>query len=1708
MTTNHVEVAVDNERSLTTLSRAIQFSEGQFSLVFARCNYRALRERMVERLRERCPGKMIQELVLPPNTQTLYTSIQKETVGAATPCLPSALMVLGLESVANLENLLASTNQVRDEFRKQLPFPLILWVNDEALKKLWRFAPDFSSWAATPIKFEIPTDKLLNCLFSNADKLFATTLDTHVERLPHNSTIALLRGHHRLELEFALKDLQSRGVRLEPELDACVQFIFGQDDYANDRIDSAIARYRDSLIFWRNSNHLERQGVLLFHLGLCHCRNADRYPAVSRRQLEEAWTYLQQCVQVFEEAGRQDLVALFISQLEEVLQRLEAWSALSAVAKKCVPLHETYGTRLQLAIDYGFLAKIALRESRWEEANHDATQALSILASSNQSEYPKHGVYRLLLEQLYRLILVKSQRCLGQMEAAASNLEKCAQELRGVIQASAYQSDPNRYLRVLTQMRSLYFDLGQYREAYRINKEQRSVEQQYGFRAFIGAGQLQPELEAVNPAMELRRAENANSDGRDSRLFGNVAQAIAASGRQQDINRLLERIGRPDYKLTVIHGPSGVGKSSLVTAGLVPTLKSNSIGDQIALPVVVRVYRDWVGSLGRHLVEALGEIQYVRTPESLHSAEAILEQFRKNEDRHLLTVLIFDQLEEFFLLDSSLEQRREFYDFFQKSLNLPSVKIILSIREDYIYHLLDLEKYASLEKYNISILDQTVRYALGNFSPKDAITVIKTLTERANFYLDNALIEQLVKDLSAELGEVRPIELQLVGAQLQAENITTLQQYEQFGPKEKLVERYLEKVIKDCGPDNERIARLVLYCLTDENDNRPLKTKAELATDLGEAAENLDLILDILVDSGLVFLILEVPANRYQLVHDYLVSFIRQKEELYGFREELEALRSRDEQHQSEIEQLRREKAVLAELADARYQIVQDYFATIPSHHEQPNLLAELAEARQREELSQFAIEQLRKDKELLSQLAEAKEKQKKSEKGRKKYLRALAVSVVVGFMLVGLAVSAILERRQAEINAIKFLSESSKALFTSHKDIDALTKSVEAGRKFKQVRRPDTETQTQVVDALQQAVYGVREYNLLQGHTSGVYSVSISADGQLIASASADNTVKLWRPDGTMLPTLLRHADRVSSVSFSRDGQLIASGSWDNTVKLWRRDGTFLRTLEGHSKYVLGVTFSPDGQKLASASADKTVKIWRTDGTLSATLTGHTAPVQSVSFSPDGQTIATASADKTIKLWSIDGKLLKTLSGHNGAVTSVSFSPNGQLIASASEDKTIKLWRFDGIYIRTFSGHTDLVNSVSFSPDGLTLASASFDRTIKIWRMFDGKLLNTLTAHGNWVSCVTFSPDGKTLISASRDKTVRLWSLDNPFLNSLKGHTDAVNAVSFSPDGQTIASASDDKTVKLWHLDSKTGTGVLRQTLPGHTREVNSVRFSPDGQIIASGSDDKTVKLWRFDGKTGAAVLLKTLAGHSKGILGVSFSRDGELIATASKDNTVKLWTRDGALLHTLKGHDQPVNWVSFSPNGQIIASASEDHTVKLWSRDGVLLNTLKEHEDEVWGVAFSPDGKIIASASLDNTVKLWSPDGKLLKTLSGHNDGVSSVSFSRDGQILASGSLDGTIKLWSREGNLIRTIKGQGAGVTNVSFSPDGQTIAAAIADGRVILWKLADLNIDSLLVRGCNWLHDYLNRNYSQGESSDLQLDNTRNERNLCKGIEAQQ
>ena len=158
---------------------------------------------------------------------------------------------------------------------------------------------------------------------------------------------------------------------------------------------------------------------------------------------------------------------------------------------------------------------------------------------------------------------------------------------------------------------------------------------------------------------------------------------------------------------------------------------------------------------------------------------------------------------------------------------------------------------------------------------------------------------------------------------------------------------------------------------------------------------------------------------------------------------------------------------------------------------------------------------------------------------------------------------------------------------------------------------------------------------------SGGFLDVRFSRDGKVLA-ATSQRDVKLWRRENESerykeYKTLTGHESDVYSISFSPDEQLIATASDDQTFRLWTYDGQLLNTIQAHRLPVTSIDFSPDSQLIVTGSDDQTVKLWNRDGELVRILRGHTSEVKSVQFSPSGNLIATAGNDGKILLWNVN---------------------------------------------------------------------------------------------------------------------------------------------------------------------------------------------------------------------------------------------------------------------------------------------------------------------------------------------------------------------------------------------------------------------------------------------------------------------------------------
>lgn len=300
------------------------------------------------------------------------------------------------------------------------------------------------------------------------------------------------------------------------------------------------------------------------------------------------------------------------------------------------------------------------------------------------------------------------------------------------------------------------------------------------------------------------------------------------------------------------------------------------------------------------------------------------------------------------------------------------------------------------------------------------------------------------------------------------------------------------------------------------------------------------------------------------------------------------------------------------------------------------------------------------------------------------------------------------------------------------------------------------------LLEQCQNVVYWKQaDLTTLAAHTAPVMSVAATNDGQIIASGSQDNTIKLWNiQTGENVSTLTGDGSAILSVNFSNDGIELASGTEFWRILEWNlQTGELYFPLE-HSAPIFAVQISPNNRNIASASADNTVRVWdRRTGQVLYNHTQHSDTVYGVAFSPNGRWLVTGSGDRTIHVIDLEMRELRhRLQGHNGEVRTVAITPDGENIISGSSDNTIRVWDLQtGEETITLTGHQGEVLSVAVSPDATQIASSSRDRTVKIWDLSTGELLNTLTDIPAVINSVFFVDDD-TLIGGSQNGTVAIW--------------------------------------------------------------------------------------------------------------------------------------------------------------------------------------------------------------------------------------------------------------------------------------------------------------------------------------------------------------
>lgn len=618
---------------------------------------------------------------------------------------------------------------------------------------------------------------------------------------------------------------------------------------------------------------------------------------------------------------------------------------------------------------------------------------------------------------------------------------------------------------------------------------------------------------------------------------------------------------------------------------------------------------------------------------------------------------------------------------------------------------------------------------------------------------------------------------------------------------------------------------------------------------------------------------------------------------------------------------------------------------------------------------------------------------------------------------------------------------------------------------------------------------------NLRLRHNGEINAMAFSPDGQKLATASNDETVKIWDlSNGHEILTYAGHRSgltgperkKVRCLAWSSDGTFIVSAGMEKNIKIWdAATGKDKHSIPATGEFVSSLALSKNGKHLFTGQINvpgnppNGLFVYDTaTGKLVRDVRDFTNRIGTMSLNTEGNILATGDDNGNVRLFqypsfvdNVNQPAYWTQQDPTGATYHLGFSPDDKTLVRVGPF-AVKLYSTPqpgapfvvGAARVTLNTHRP--HRAIFSKDGKTLFIGDFDGNIQFWDAENQQKVGEYkNAHAREINGLIFTPDGNRLASCAGDFIIRLWDFDVTLQSrDFEGHEAPVWTGAFSPDGTRIVSASGDRTVKVWQRD----TGKVAFTITDHTAPVTVALFSPDGKLIASAGGDKIIRIFNADdGKP-----LRTCPGHLGTITSLDFSSDSKRIVSGSADRQVKIWDADnGKELLAIKDNPSIVSGVAFRPDGKQVAVGNIDQAIRLYDADkGKLQNTWNAHGTAVNGVAYSPNGQWLASCGVDMAIQVWpmaTPGFNGIR-LVGHTGPVSAVAFRKDSQHLVSCGADQLLKLWKIEGNdakEVQTFRGHKDWVTSVAFSKDGYHVISASVDRRMKIWEITSRELPLL-------------------------------------------
>ena len=1078
-------------------------------------------------------------------------------------------------------------------------------------------------------------------------------------------------------------------------------------------------------------------------------------------------------------------------------------------------------------------------------------------------------------------------------------------------------------------------------------------------------------------------------------------------GRTDDIKHLSRLIS--ENTLVTLYGVSGVGKTSLLQAGVYPYL-----GTELFLPVFIRFDKSQKGIANmfitlRKSIEESAEHQNCNVQFSIQAEEIIDKNFLiyllnhltcQNNNQQVCPIIIFDQFEEMLRsrYDDAVILLKQIY-YLMNNMHISACntncRFVISIREDDLYLLEDSIDVNYL--YDM----KNCRYRLRALTPECAREVIVKSGEKV-LPQDQTAKERLICDIlklstNEEDGNISTITLSLVCSMLYDEmfakgsTFISLDSYKDKDGNLKeyfFFDQYYKESVK--GLFNDTIAYLEdNFVVNGRRVSIPLPDNVKGKNKETKEKKFINQLLAL--TEGKKKLLQKTGNNKVELIHDAFCDVLSKAKEL---------------RMQEKKRQKRNQKLFLSG-------IISVFF-----------LCLSIILFYQKKQLS------------ITNSVLKENRARFLSEKGMKLIDDG-------DFYSAQLLALEILPKDLSHPDR-PFVPEAEGLMRLSF-GIDNVLLQDLPGFVNKAIYSPNGE----LIVAAFENPYIVKFWNAKSGaeinelqHFGPVSSISYSSDGRLfITSTKSNATISIWDAHQKKLISTIQSEknDCINDVAISPDGQLIAAA------------------LGNYEMEYGSISFPIESERV--------VKVWKRDsGELIWKSPHFSSSVGSVSFSPDGRLLAGVGISNIIRVWDVPSYNLRYTLETSSSRTAAVFSPNGKYLCFGKGDKIMLVAPLTGKTIKVLKSseyYLGEIADIAFSPDNYHVASLTTAGNAFVWNIERASIEHERKVHGSGrFGSVAWSPKGKTILTTSvDDRTIRSWQLDHHDEYITIEDKSGIYFISYSHMGDSIygIKSYNNSDADLFVVCDAKNFAIKDSCLlkSNFSSFIYGTVYDIEKRLVLLLS-----KKDFYVQSLSSGEIIRTFSDTCY-IRGAAFHPIKNRISTVYYNlPIIKEWSIDGGkLVRILEKANGSFSDVVYSPNGQYIAAFSDDSHIYIWDeKTGSLIQMLRADYPSANSLKFSPDNQfLMANYNCGSTI--WrTKDWKRLHNLRITLDDVIDANFSSDSKFIVQSVKYGDnyyLHIWNIEaGCRICTYDGGECDINNAVFSPDGRKILSQTGDEKIII------------------------------------------------------